>query len=156
MFLSGGTDSSAIVALASRLNSRPVKTFTIVFGESSYDERPFARTVATHCGTDHEAVVFSAREAAVLLHDVGRLLDEPLVDSSFLPLYLLSRSVRRAVTVVLSGDGGDELFCDYPTFLADRGVRWLRRLPHWASASRVLGVRPLRGSRQDRGRGTRP
>jgi asparagine synthase (glutamine-hydrolysing) len=140
MFLSGGTDSSAIVALASRLSSRPVKTFTIGFGESSYDERPFARTVATQCGTDHEAVVFSVREAAGLLHDVGRLLDEPLVDSSFLPLYLLSRSARRAVTVVLSGDGGDELFCGYPTFQAERGVRWLRRFPHWAQQSAAWAV----------------
>ena len=92
--------------LASRFSGRPVKPFTIGFGESSYDERPFARTVATQCGTDHEEVMFSAREAAGLMHDVGRLLDEPLVDSSFLPLYLLSRSARREVTVVLSGDGG--------------------------------------------------
>ncbi len=133
MFLSGGTDSSAIVAIAARLSgTRPLKTFTLGFAETSYDERPFARAVAQHCGTEHEEVVFSPRDARALIEDVGGLLDEPLVDSSFLPIYVLSRFARRAVTVVLSGDGGDELFCGYPTFLADRGVRWVRHLPQWA------------------------
>src|SRR5947208_1800028 len=146
MFLSGGVDSSAIVAMAAPLSpARPLKTFTIGFSEPTYDERAFARAVATRFGTDHEEAVFSTQDAVRLLEDVGRLLDEPLVDTSFLPTYLLSRTARRAVTVVLSGDGGDELFCGYPTFLADRGVRWVRRLPErvqrWAART-VNGLRP--------------
>jgi asparagine synthase (glutamine-hydrolysing) len=72
---------------------------------------------------------FSPTDAAALIENVGDLLDEPLVDSSFLPFYALSQLARKDVTVALSGDGGDELFCGYPTFLADRGARWVQRLP---------------------------
>lgn len=129
-FLSGGMDSGAVVAVAARLRgTRPLKTFSLGFSEPSYDERSFARVIATHCGTEHAELVFSPGEAAALLEDVGDLLDEPLVDSSFLPLYALSRFARNEVTVTLSGDGGDELFCGYPTFLADRGSQWVQRLP---------------------------
>src|SRR5438445_676290 len=100
LFLSGGIDSSAITAIAAQLcDGRPIKTFSLGFAEASYDERPFARTVARHCGTDHTEVEFSARDAALLLEHVGDLLDEPLVDSSFLPLYRLSEAARRSVTV---------------------------------------------------------
>jgi len=132
MFLSGGVDSSAVVAIATRLSGgRPLKTFSLGFAEPSYDERPYARLVAAHCGTDHTEVVFSADDTRRLFDDVGGLLDEPLVDGSFLPIYALSRAAREAVTVVLSGDGGDELFCGYPTFVAERPVRWVRSLPGW-------------------------
>lgn len=141
MFLSGGIDSSAIVAMASQFpRSQPLKTFSLGFAEPSYDERPFARAVARRYRTDHEEVVFSAGDAATLLEDAGSLLDEPLVDGSFLPLYMLSRAARRTVKVVLSGDGGDELFCGYPTFLADRGVRWVRRLPRWVQTGAAWAV----------------
>jgi len=130
MFLSGGIDSSAIVALATRASGRrPLKTFALGFDDPSYDERPFARLVAEHCGTDHEEMIFTAGDAAQLVDRVGELLDEPLVDGSFLPTYALSRFARGSVKVVLSGDGGDELFCGYPTFLADRAARWVERLP---------------------------
>src|SRR3989442_982723 len=130
LFLSGGIDSSAITAIATQVcGRRSIKTFSLGFAEASYDERPFARTVARHCGTDHTEIEFSAEDAARLLERVGDLLDEPLVDSSFLPIYWLSHAARQTVTVVLSGDGGDELFCGYPTFLADRGARWVQRLP---------------------------
>ena len=129
MFLSGGIDSSAIVATAARVSGRRLRTFSVGFDEASYDERPFARLVARRYETDHTEVVFSPREALNLLDDVGHLLDEPLVDGSFLPIYALSREARGAVTVVLSGDGGDELFCGYPTFLAEQAARWASRLP---------------------------
>lgn len=145
MFLSGGIDSSAIVATAARLSgTRRLRTFSVGFADTSYDERSFARAVARRWGTEHEELVFSPEDMRVLLEDVGGLLDEPLVDGSFLPLYTLSRAARRAVTVVLSGDGGDELFCGYPTFLAERGVRWVRRLPGWVQrwASRTVNALP--------------
>jgi asparagine synthase (glutamine-hydrolysing) len=128
-FVSGGVDSGAIAALASRVNgSRPLRTFGVGFEEPTYDERTFARQVAAHCGAEHTAIVFSPGDALSLMESVGDLLDEPLVDASFLPRYALARAARGAVTVVLSGDGGDEMFCGYPTFLADRPARWLRRL----------------------------
>jgi asparagine synthase (glutamine-hydrolysing) len=146
LFLSGGIDSSAIVATATRLTGKRLKTFSVGFAEPSYDERAFARAVATRCRTEHEELVFSASDAGELIRDAGGLLDEPLVDGSFLPIYALSRLARRAVTVVLSGDGGDELFCGYPTFLADRGVRWIRRLPAWVERLATEAVNRLRPS----------
>jgi asparagine synthase (glutamine-hydrolysing) len=120
-----------------------VKTFSLGFAEASYDERPFARAVARHCGTDHTEVEFSVKDAELLLERVGDLLDEPLVDGSFLLLYRLSQAARRSVSVVLSGDGGDELFCGYPTFLADRGARWLERLPSWVQHGAARSVSRL-------------
>ncbi|HEV8439044.1 MAG TPA: asparagine synthase (glutamine-hydrolyzing) [Methylomirabilota bacterium] len=140
LFLSGGIDSSSVVATASRLTGKRLRTFSVGFAEPSYDERPFARAVAAHCGTEHEELLFSPRDALELIEDVGGLLDEPLVDGSFLPIYALSRLARRTVTVVLSGDGGDELFCGYPTFLADRGVALIRRLPAWSRRLMTWGV----------------
>ena len=129
LFLSGGIDSSAIVATAVRTTGKRLRTFSVGFAEPTFDERSHARAVARHCGTEHEEVVFDAAMMQELVAGVGALFDEPLVDGSFLPIYALSRMARQRVTVVLSGDGGDELFCGYPTFLADRGVRWFNRLP---------------------------
>lgn len=143
MFLSGGVDSSAIVGFAARLSDRPLKTFSVGFEEASYDERPFARLVAEHCRTDHTEIVFSAQDAQRLLGEAGRLLDEPLVDGSFLPIYALSRLARTAVTVVLSGDGGDELFGGYPTFLAEPAAQWVQRLPRWLQQRAVWAVGQL-------------
>ena len=147
MFLSGGIDSGAIVALAARMTGgRPLKTFAIGFADASFDERPYARLVAQHCGTEHEETIFSPHDMLALVDDVGGLLDEPLVDGSFLPTYALSRLARHSVAVTLSGDGGDELFCGYPTFLADRGARWIGRLPRWAQAVAARPVNRLRPS----------
>jgi asparagine synthase (glutamine-hydrolysing) len=128
-FVSGGVDSGTIAALAVRSSvSRPLRTFSVGFEEPTYDERSFAGQVAEHCDTEHHAIVFPPREALALMETVGGLLDEPLVDASFLPRYALAQAARSTVTVALSGDGGDELFCGYPTFLADRPARWLRWL----------------------------
>jgi len=129
VFLSGGVDSGTIAALATRASlPGPLRTFSVGFEEPTYDERPFARQIAEHCGTEHHAIVFSPRDALGLMDTVGGLLDEPLGDASFLPRYALARTARATATVVLSGDGGDEMFCGYPTFQADRPARWLRRL----------------------------
>jgi asparagine synthase (glutamine-hydrolysing) len=147
MFLSGGMDSGAIAATAARLSPARLQTFSIGFEEPTYDERPFARAVASRWGTEHTETVFTARDARGLLDQVGGLLDEPLVDGSFLPTYVLSRMARHTVTVALSGDGGDELFCGYPTFLAERAVRYVNRLPRWmrnAAASAVNRLPPSR------------
>ncbi|HKB24484.1 MAG TPA: asparagine synthase (glutamine-hydrolyzing) [Methylomirabilota bacterium] len=146
IFLSGGLDSSAVVALAARAGGGAVQTFSLGFEEPSYDERAFARAVAQHCGTDHHEITFTPADGRRLLDEVGDLLDEPLVDGSFLPTYALSRFARRSITVALSGDGGDELFCGYPTFLAERGARWLERWPRWLVTATSRAVERLPSS----------
>jgi asparagine synthase (glutamine-hydrolysing) len=126
VFASGGIDSGTIAALAARWSPPRLRTFCVGFEEPTYDERPFARRIAEHCGAEHQAIVFGARDALALMDRVGELLDEPLGDASFLPRYALALAAKETATVMLSGDGGDELFCGYPTFLADRPARWLR------------------------------
>jgi asparagine synthase (glutamine-hydrolysing) len=129
VLLSGGVDSGTIAAIATRASlPGPLRTFTVGFEEPTYDERPFARQIAEHCGTEHHSILFSSHDALGLMDTVGDLLDEPLGDASFLPRYALARTTRATATVVLCGDGGDEMFCGYPTFQADRPARWLRRL----------------------------
>jgi asparagine synthase (glutamine-hydrolysing) len=132
-FLSGGVDSSAVVALAARAwGGRALKTFSLGFPEPGYDERAHARIVARAFDTDHHETVFGPDDACALLEKSGELFDEPLVDGSYLPTYALSGLARQEVTVTLSGDGGDELFCGYPTFLVERWAPSLARVPGWA------------------------
>jgi asparagine synthase (glutamine-hydrolysing) len=126
-FLSGGIDSSSVVAAMTELGG-DVKTFSIGFHEPSFDESAHARSVARFLGTDHHEEVFTAETMLDLLPEVVRALDEPFADPSVLPTYLLSRFAREHVTVALGGDGGDELLAGYPTFSADRLAR-LYRLP---------------------------
>jgi asparagine synthase (glutamine-hydrolysing) len=114
VMLSGGIDSSLVTAMAARVSSRPVKTFTISFpGSGAFDEAPFARQVSRHFGTDH--VELAGELASIeLLPDLARQYDEPIADSSMVPTFLVSRLIRREATVALGGDGGDELFGGYP------------------------------------------
>ena len=128
-FLSGGIDSSSVVAMmADALPSGAVKTFTIGFGERSFDESEHARRVAAHFGTEHHEDVFTPGVMLDLLPTAADVLDEPFADASILPTYLLSRFTRQHVTVALGGDGSDELLAGYPTFPADR-VAGLYPLP---------------------------
>jgi asparagine synthase (glutamine-hydrolysing) len=114
VMLSGGIDSSLVTAMAARASSKPVKTFTISFpGHGAFDEGPYARTVASHFGTEHCELV--AEPATVdLLPALARQFDEPIADSSMVPTYLVSRLIRREASVALGGDGADELFGGYP------------------------------------------
>ncbi len=116
ILLSGGIDSSLITAMAARVSTKPVKTFTISFpGHGTYDEGPYARIVAEHFGTEH--LELAAEPAAVkLLPELAKQYDEPMADSSMVPTYLVSRLVRQHATVALGGDGGDELFGGYPHY----------------------------------------
>jgi asparagine synthase (glutamine-hydrolysing) len=116
ILLSGGLDSSLITAMAARVSSNPVKTYTIFFpGYEKFDESPFARVVAEHFGSDH--TVLPADSTTVeLLPEMARQYDEPIADSSMIPTYLVTRLVRQHVTVALGGDGGDELFGGYPHY----------------------------------------
>ena len=122
VFLSGGMDSSTVVALASRLGQK-VRTFSIGFEESPYNELPFARTVARQFSTEHHEEIVRP-DAAAILPDLVRHYGEPFADSSALPSYYLAQFAKRSVTVVLNGDGGDEAFGGYVRHLA---MRWADR-----------------------------
>jgi len=115
-FLSGGVDSSTLVALLqrqARARGGRVQTFTVGFDEPGYDEAPFAQAVAAHLGTEHHALRVTAAEARAVIPELTRMYDEPFADSSQVPTHLLCRAARAHVTVALSGDGSDELFGGY-------------------------------------------
>jgi asparagine synthase (glutamine-hydrolysing) len=132
-FLSGGIDSTSVAATAAR-HHQGINTFSVGFTEPAYDERRWARLVAERYGTRHQELIVSSSDAAAVVADLGALMDEPLADMAFVPLYLLSRAARGSVTVALTGDGGDELFAGYPSMGADWWHQRAARLPRPARA----------------------
>jgi len=132
-FLSGGIDSSAIVALMAQVSQRPVKTFTVGFtaGGAGIDERPFARSIAEKFNTDHSECLLSPNVADVL-PDMVHAFDEPFADSSMIPNYLICKAARDWVTVALSGLGGDELFAGYERYRGALFAEYYRRVPRVA------------------------
>ena len=109
-FLSGGVDSSAIVALMQKQSAKPIKTFTIGFEDPDFDESTFAKDVASHLMTDHSELLVTAKDAQSIIPNLPHLYDEPFADYSQIPTYFVCKSAKQSVTVSLSGDAGDELF----------------------------------------------
>ena len=144
-FLSGGVDSSIVVALMQAQSSRPVRTFTIGSHDAAYDEAPEAAVVARHLGTDHTELYVTPEDALGVIPDLPNLYDEPFSDTSQIPTYLVSRLAREHVTVALSGDGGDEFFGGYSRYLWGERI-WKRirnvPLPLRHAASQSLTVFP--------------
>jgi asparagine synthase (glutamine-hydrolysing) len=145
-FLSGGVDSSTIVALMQAQSMRPVKTFTIGFHEAGYNEAKNAKMVAHHIGTEHTELYVTSEEAMAVIPRLPELYDEPFADSSQIPTFLVSQMTRGHVTVALSGDAGDELFGGYNRYSWGREIwqmiGWMPKSARSAMASGFTSISP--------------
>ena len=140
--LSGGTDSSIIVALMARATSQPVKTFSVGFRHADFDEAPYARLVAQKFGTDHHELIFEP-DLIETVETLTHHLEEPFGDSSMLPTYFISCLARKHVKVALSGDGGDEAFAGYDRYRIHLRDRAYKGMPEWAGRWYRRLVHPL-------------
>ena len=140
-FLSGGIDSSLVVALMKATNSGPVKTFSIGFEQREFNEAPYAAAIAKHLGTEHTELMVSSSEALDVVPRLAEMFDEPFADSSQIPTYLVSAMTRKHVTVALSGDGGDELFAGYNRYQLTSNIwRKLTLLPGFMRKGAASGL----------------
>jgi asparagine synthase (glutamine-hydrolysing) len=137
VFLSGGTDSSAVVALMTELEARPLRTFSVGFEESEYSELPYARTVARRFSTQHHELIMRPAQLSSELPRLVAFRDEPIAEPTDVALYLLSRLAAQSVKVVLAGEGGDELFAGYPKYVADPLAGLVSALPQQVTRALV-------------------
>lgn len=150
IFLSGGYDSTTVAALMQAQSERPVKTFTIGFNEGRYNEAKYAKAVAEYLGTDHTEMYVTPDEAMAVIPKLPTIYDEPFSDSSQIPTYLVSQLARQHVTVCLSGDGGDELFCGYNRYVLGYQLwKKLRLLPFSVRKAMAWGLNHAPGHTLD-------
>lgn len=140
-FLSGGVDSSLVVSLMQAQSAKPVRTFTVGFHDRDFNEAEHAKAVANHLGCEHTELYVSAADALAVVPDLPSMWDEPFADSSQIPTFLVSRMTREAVTVSLSGDGGDELFGGYTRYVSAMSM-WGRteRMPAFVRTALAAGL----------------
>ncbi len=149
-FLSGGIDSSTVVALMQAESPRPIQTFSIGFHEADYDEAQYAASVAHYLKTDHHELYLSAQDALDVVPNIPDWCDEPFADVSQIPTFLVSRLARKSVTVSLSGDGGDELFAGYNRYFLGQAIwRKLKLCPHWLRHLGAKGIQQLAPAQWD-------
>ncbi|HVB55249.1 MAG TPA: asparagine synthase (glutamine-hydrolyzing) [Candidatus Acidoferrales bacterium] len=156
-FLSGGIDSSLLVAICASGGGSKLHTFNVKFGEAGYDESDYARTVAAHVGTKHHEIVLETSKGDVeTVSQVLDQFDQPFGDSSAIPTYLICREIRKYVKVVIGGDGGDEMFGGYPRFMHADVIRMMRRIPRWSLGAIEMALHAEIGPGKDvRRRGLR-
>ena len=143
-FLSGGVDSSTVVALMQKVSSKPVKTFSIGFNEKKFNEAEYAKAVANHLKTDHTEMYVSAKDALSVVPKLSTIYDEPFSDSSQVPTYLVSAMTRKHVTVALSGDAGDEVFGGYNRyFFAPKIHNKLKMIPFPMKKMLISGIKTV-------------
>lgn len=142
VFLSGGYDSSAVAALVQKDRTEKIKTFTIGFHESAYNEADDAKQIANHLGTDHTELYCTPNEAADIFENLPNVYDEPFADNSVVPTILVSQLARKSVKVALSGDGGDEMFAGYDKFM--RSINFTRTYPRWLQDTLAFSMSMLK------------
>ena len=144
VFLSGGIDSSLVAAIVQKYSKIPINTFTIGFEDKKYDESNYAKEIAKYLGTNHTELICKKEDALAIITKLPKIFDEPFADSSAIPTVLVSELAKKQVSVVLSGDGGDELFCGYPSYvLMEKRFKLLSKIPFRKTLRKISNIFPV-------------
>ena len=144
VFLSGGIDSSLVAAIVQKNSKIPINTFTIGFEDKRFDESNYAKEIAKYLGTNHTELICTKEDALAIITKLPKIFDEPFADNSAIPTVLVSELAKKHVSVVLSGDGGDELFCGYPSYaLMEKRFQLLSKIPFKKALNKISNVLPI-------------